>query len=68
MGTGLALLLGALIGVVLSAPALPPRLPVGVGTVTVSPVGAALLAGSFVILVIPMIMLLLYLLVGGFER
>lgn len=68
VGTGFALLVGALVGVVLSAPALPRTVPFGVTTVTVSPAGAALLAGSFVVLVVPMVMLLLYLLVAGSER
>lgn len=68
VGTGFALLVGVLVGVVLSAPALPRTVPFGVTTITVSPAGAALLAGSFVVLVIPMVMLLLYLIVAGTER
>lgn len=68
VGTGAALVVGALVGVVVAAPALPRALPFGVTTVTVSPAGAALLAGSFVVLVVPMVMLLLYLLVAGTER
>lgn len=66
VGTGAALVAGVLVGVVLSMPVLPRTLPV-VG-VTVSPVGAALLAGSLAVVAVPLGVALLYVVSMQLER
>ena len=66
VGTGAALLAGTLVGIVAAMPMLPRTFP-GVD-VTVSPVGAALLAGSLAIVGVPLGVVLLYLLSMQLER
>lgn len=66
IGTTVALLAGALVGILLAAPMLP-RTPPGVD-ITVSPVGAALLAGSLAVVAIPICVLVLYLAVSRIDR
>lgn len=59
VGTGAALLTGTLVGIVVAMPMLPRTLPVA--DVTVSPVGAALLAGSLAVVGIPLCVAAMYL-------
>lgn len=66
VGTGAALVAGVIVGIVLSMPAVPRTLPV-VG-VTVSPVGAALLAGSLAVVAVPLGVALLYVVSMQLER
>lgn len=66
VGTAAALLSGALVGIVVSMPALPQTLPAA--DVTVTPVGAALLAGSLAVVGVPLGVVLLYLVSMQVER
>lgn len=59
VGTGAALLIGTLVGVVVAMPMLPRTLPVV--DVTVGPVGAALLAGSLAVVGVPLCVAAMYL-------
>lgn len=66
VGTGVAVLLGTFLGIVVSMPVLPRTVPVV--DVTVSPVGAALLAGSLAVVAVPLGVVLLYLVSMRLDR
>lgn len=66
VGTGVAALLGVFFGIALAAPMLPRTLPGA--EITVTPVGAALLAGSLAVVAVPLGVVLLYLVSAQLDR
>lgn len=68
LGTALALALGALVGVLVGAPAVPGDLSVSVGATTLGSVEAALLLGVFAVVLVPVAMMALYQVFALVER
>lgn len=65
-GTAIALVVGILVGTVVSVPMFPRTVPVV--EATVSPIGAALLVGSLAVVAVPLGVVVLYLASMRLER
>lgn len=68
VGTTVTFILGTALGALLLVPTLPRELPTGVGTVTISPVAAVLLASALAFVLIPLSIVGLYQLFAALDR
>lgn len=66
-GITVALVLGALVGLVIASPVLPKNLNLAVGGTNLGPVGSSLLLAALVVVIIPMGIFALYVFFAALE-